>query len=679
MKNFAFIRMHKVRSWGRGYKSTRSNGRVRDTRHWGTQGTWEHDMRLIATPNADPKRFQRNAIACQESGWQLTALNPKAVEDIGCKDPEFIERKAKRLLEDKGVSVRKDQVKVAMLLTAVSPEFLRDGDKFGKLNSDKVVTWANGTVDFLRRKYGERLLSVVVHMDEANPHLSAYVVPLVEKEIRIRGPRRKKQKDMPKEAVKKWTLSAKDLFTADPYRKEKGKDGKIQKVRTGKGTCSLLQDEYADHLKKMGLKVRRGVRRAPFQKGLEHETNRDRYERLSAPVEDVKGLSDEDLRLWAIDNAPQAEEAQRAKLERDHYQVAAADAQEEVEELKKQIEDSQRQLPVDQVIEKLFGIAPRQTTQGEVLFVLPLGQKIQVNTKLNRFENITPEIPLASKRNKGKGAIDAICYLMGWQPTQASQWIADNFDLKKAQIAMSEKVEGLIESTKDDEERQLRATHAVRLAKELETADPSQWNKVAQTLKLKLKIAPEHFQKLHADNWLTANKFGHLVATKGRWDEDKDIVATGRIIIDLNNPEAPLKETGDNGLVFMPKANSKDAIFCSCPLDALAIQNNPEHASTSVYVVGKPSEKTKSTCQRIVKAYKSITLAENLSTAGHKLAQWFKQNFPQIPALPLPQGFKSWLEYNTRPRVKTQDQQPNLKILPFPENESQQDGKQNIV
>jgi hypothetical protein len=658
MKNFAFIRMHKIRSWGRGYKSTRSNGRISDSRHWGTQGTWEHDMRLIATPNADPARFKQNAIACQESGWRLTHLNPKSIQDLGCRDPEFIERKTKKLLGDKGIVARKDQVKVAMLLAAVSPEFLRDGHKDGKLNKEKVVKWANGTLNFLRRKYGERLLSVVVHMDETNPHLSAYVVPLLEKEVRIPGRRKKKSKDQPKESARKWRLSAKDLFTADPYRKEKGKDGKIRKIRTGKGTCSLLQDEYAAHLEATGLKVRRGVRRAPFQKGLEHETNRLRYERLSAPVADIEGMNDKDLRLWALDNAPQAQEAQRARTERDHYQVAAANAQEEVEDLKKQIEDSQRSLPVAEVIEKLFGIAPRQTVQGETQFVLPLGQKISINTKLNRFENLTPEIPLPSKRNKGKGALDAVCYLTGWNPIQASEWIADNFDVQSAKSAMSERVGLIVERTKDDAERQVRAAHSAGIAKELETAEPSQWNKVARTLELGFKIAPEHFQKLHRDNWLNANKFGHLVATKGCWDKAHDIVPTGKIVIDLNNPETALKETGDNGLVFMPKAKSETAIFCSCPLDALAIQNIPEHASTSVYVVGSPSEKTLPACRRLIKAHKSVRLAESLSRAGHKLALWFKKHFPSIALLKLPRGSSSWLEFRTGNRAN-QGRQPH--------------------
>ena len=578
----------------------------------------------------------------------------------------------------------------------------------GKLNNDKVRRWALGSMTFLKKRFGENLLSVVIHRDESNPHLTAYLVPLQQKEIRKRGPRKKKEKDKPKDSELKWCLSAKTLFTPDPYRIEiiKGKDKKTdkndkndqdykdykngknqgkrlgRKIRTDKGTWSELQDAYAQSLREAGLDVRRGVRRAPHQQGLDHETNKIRYERLSAPIADIKDLSPEELRQWAIDAAPQAEEARRAKIERDHYQIAAADLQENIEELKTEIEnlEAQKKPPsLGSLRKTLWNQTPkriRRKSPREALFILPSGQKISVDTKSNRFALLTPDIPFtpsesnpqAHKRTKGRGAIDAVTYLTGWNVNEATEWIADNFDTKSAKSAIAEKVEEQIEKTRDDDDRQIRAAFATKIAKDLETPDPSQWDKVAKLLELGYHIPTDSFEELKTSNWLSANKFGHLLCTKGRWDNEDDIIPTGKIIIDLQNPEIPLKETGDNGLVFMhePGRASNEVIFCSNPLDGLALRSGSEHMHASIFVVGEnPSQdKTKPAIVRIIKAFQNIKLAENLTTTGKKLQSWFKTHFPKIPILQLPQGFNSWVDFHSRPQVRKPDQHPHLQLLP---------------
>lgn len=684
MKNFSYIHIEKLKSWGRGYFAQRAYRQAKYSRHWGVVGCWEHDMRLIETPNADSKRFSHNLIACAESDWKIKELTRANIEEIGCDDPRFIELKAQALINEKKVSVRKDQVKVAMMLMAVSPEFLRDGDAInGKLNADKVRRWALGSLGFLKEKFGDRLLSVVIHRDESNPHLSAYIVPLHEKKTGIRGPRKKKEKDKPKPKRIQWCLSAKSLFTPDPYRKElvKGKDGKkkLKTIRTEKGTCALLQDEYAKSLQRAGLDVRRGVRRAPHQKGLEHESNKIRYERLSAPIADIEEMTPEELRRWAIDAAPKAEEGLRNRRERDHYQIVAADAQKEVEDIKKELQDAQRSLPVAEVLAKLFGIKPRSTNltkaEGEkegLLFILPEGQRIQVDPETNRFENITPEKPFlasksnpsANKRTKGRGAIDAVAYLTGWTTEEATEWIADNFDTKSAKSAAAEKIEEQIEKTKDDDSRQIRAKFSAKITKELEDSDPDQWPLVAKRLEVGFDFCPESVEGLKRYKWLAANKFGHLVCTKGLWDKENDIVPTGKIIFDLNDPDVPLKETGDCGILFMHERASNKVIFCSHPLDALALRSNADNQHASIFVIREPSEKNLPAVKRIIAAFRNLKFAENLTQSGRKVQGWFERNFPNIPILKLQQGFSSWLESHCRPRCLKPDEHPHLQLLP---------------
>jgi hypothetical protein len=645
-KNFSYIHVEKLHDWGRGTLKTRTYRQNKYSRYWGVQGCWEHDMRLIVVANADAKKLGLNQLACAETGWELKALSPQTIQKSGCMDAEFIAKKARALLGEHKIRVRDDQVKIAMLMLAVSPEYLRDGHVTGPLNDDKVEKWATHSLEYLRKKFGNGLLSVVMHLDELNPHMTAYMVPLVEKSVRIRGPRKKNAKDKPKGTVRKWCLSCKDLFTEDPWRRQRV-DGKIRKVVIGKGTCSMLQDEYAEHLQAGGLEVRRGVRRSPHRRGLEHETNRERYERLSAPLADIP----EDpvkLREWAETAALQAAEMRRAKVERDHYQVAAADAQKEVERLQKVIAASQRKLAVAAVIEKLFGVSPRPEEAPEtVTFHLPNGQQIRVVESSNRFENLTPDIPFFSQtpRAKGRGAIDAITYLTGWSARQATEWLADTFDVHAAKSARIERIEEELVQSAGDAARTERMRHAEKIALELEGTDETKWPQVAETLTTCYAIPERYLATLHAKQWLSGNRFGHLLLAKARLAEGRDLLSVGKIIIDLAAPEVILKETGECGLVHLSETPGQSALFCATPLDGLALKSLPAGAGKSIFVLGKPADSILPDLEKIFRAFGGLVeFAQDPSKAGENLADWLCAHFPAIQLLPLHKGAASWLE-----------------------------------
>ena len=653
-KNFSYIHVEKLHQWGRGKLATRSYKVAKNTRYWGVQGCWEHDMRLISTPNANPKKLSNNEVVCAETEWKNVSLSTQNLKKIACNSPDFIEKKARKLMEEHKILPREDQVKVAMLMMAVSPEFLRNGKTDGDLDAEKVKKWSAGSIKFLRKKYGNRLLCIVIHMDEQNPHMSAYLVPLIKKSVTPRGPRKKNAKEKPKDASEKWVLSCADLFTPDPYRIEPGNDGKPKKVRIGKGTCSLLQDEYAEDLRKENLEIRRGVRRAPHQKGLEHEENRIRYARLSAPIAEVATLNESQLRVWARDVAPQAEESKRAKIERDHYQIAAADAQESVKSLEKKLTDIQRTIPVEEVIASLMGLDPHKGVNGDGSdgktvqphFLLPNGQQIGLLPG-NKFQNLTPEIPFtgaAAKRLSGKGAIDAITFTTGWSFREATEWLADNFGNSIAKTAAVEKISEQIDDTKDDNARLQRKNHADTITQELSSPDNSRWPQLFHYLTKHLKFRSGHIERLRNDNWIAANKYGHLVVNKGRWDETDHIVSTGKFIIDPRNPETTLKETGD-GMFIDTNDGGKNAIISATPIDAFALRASPEHSQDAVFVLGRSPDK--SAINDVVKAFKgNVTLAENTSPSGKKIASWFQTHFPAIASLRLPDGISSWLQNN---------------------------------
>jgi len=656
-KNFACVRHQKIHDWGYG----RSSSGKKSEKKNGTTGAWSHDIRVLETPNADSKRMSKNMIVCAETGWKFEELSDKTKERTGCMNPEFITRKAQAKLKEHGITPRPDQVKASMLVAFVSPEYLRAGTPDGKIDRNRLNKWANGTLAFALKKYGLGLLAAIIHDDELNPHMHIYLVPLVEKDVTPRGPRRKNAKDKRKPPVKKVVLTCNDMFGPDPYKKVLSPNGKTMKVRTGKGTCSQMQDEYAATLQAHGLKVVRGVRTIGLQKPLPYQTIAKMHGKSAAISEQIASMSDAEVRKYAEQVANLAADAAQLKIERDHYHVVAS--------------EYQRSLPVGEVISVLTGIDPLPDPHpdgtGEVKkkrvilteFLLPNGQRIGISAG-NKFENLTPEIPFLGsngKRFRGKGAVDAVVFITGWTPPQAIEWIADNFGTGEAKKAAAEKIEEEIEDTKEDHERAIRKDHAAKITMELETPVESQWPAAMEILTNTFNFRLDQIKDLHELNLIDANQFGHLLFQKSCWDDDKDLIPTGRIIIDPKNPEAPIKETGDSGLFMSIKSVTKNAVICASALDALAISATPEHRQSSIFVVSqRPDETTSKAIARIVKAYKDkLVIAENLTTAGRNLAAWLHEVFGDtIGKLPLPDGFRHWLDFHLRPKIKTESPKP---------------------
>jgi len=170
-------------------------------------------------------------------------------------------------------------------------------------------------------------------------------------------------------------------------------------------------------------------------------------------------------------------------------------------------------------------------------------------------------------------------------------------------------------------------------------------------------------------NWIETNKHGHLLFQKARWDDQKELLPTGKIIVDLKNPTAILKETGDNGLYLDIDKSHTQIVFCSSPMDALALRSTSEHHSSSIIVIGEnTSEKTAEAIKYTIRRKNIVLrLAENLTATGQNLAAWMRENFAQVATLPLPNGYQNWLDYHRRARHITDP--TGLRVARFQEKE----------
>ena len=169
----------------------------------------QHNRREVDVPNADPDRGIRTYIG---KGKSIPDLVHARIEKAGAK-------------------IRKNSVLAQELLLTASPEYFRpeDSSEYGAFDSTRLDDWLKQNRAFLTEKYGANLVAVDLHLDEATPHIHALVVPIVEKQQKLRG------KD---EYITVNKLSANDMFNPRTLR--------------------ILQDEYAKAMKPLGLK--RGVK-----------------------------------------------------------------------------------------------------------------------------------------------------------------------------------------------------------------------------------------------------------------------------------------------------------------------------------------------------------------------------------------------------------------------------------
>lgn len=151
-----------------------------------------------------------------------------------------------------GVEPRPGQVLAREVLLTASASFFgaRDGD----WGAERLAAWKAAALDFLRAEWGDNLVTVVLHGDEAVPHLHCWATTTVRTEKKARG-RTRKDGIRPPPTVG-WTMNHDAVFGS------------------GKGAFAERQDRYAATMAPLGL--RRGLR----QSGAQHEPIRAYYARL---------------------------------------------------------------------------------------------------------------------------------------------------------------------------------------------------------------------------------------------------------------------------------------------------------------------------------------------------------------------------------------------------------------
>lgn len=243
---------------------------------------------------------------------ELTYLNEELVEF-----PEGVADRTEAInyrLEHAGLTrkIGTNQVRVIrVMLTGTQEDMLRI------VQEGRLKAWCTDNLAWLRKTFGaENVVSAVLHMDEATPHIHAAVVPIVT------GERRKVRKEKTDETGKR------KYRTKSTARPRLCADDVMSRIK-----LKEYQDTYAAAMAKYGLQ--RGIDGSNAR----HVTTQEFYRNAIARQQNLQDnigelLRIEEEKLKAVEHATKQEQTARAELHRTAAELAAVKGELKTEKLK---------------------------------------------------------------------------------------------------------------------------------------------------------------------------------------------------------------------------------------------------------------------------------------------------------------------------------------------------------
>ena len=243
---------------------------------------------------------------------ELTYLNEELVEF-----PEGVADRTEAInhrLEHAGLTrkIGTNQVRVIrVMLTGTQEDMLRI------VQEGRLKAWCTDNLAWLRKTFGaENVVSAVLHMDEATPHIHAAVVPIVT------GERRKVRKEKTDETGKR------KYRTKSTARPRLCADDVMSRIK-----LKEYQDTYAAAMAKYGLQ--RGIDGSNAR----HVTTQEFYRNAIARQQNLQDnigelLRIEEEKLKAVEHSTKQEQTARAELHRTAAELAAVKGELKTEKLK---------------------------------------------------------------------------------------------------------------------------------------------------------------------------------------------------------------------------------------------------------------------------------------------------------------------------------------------------------
>jgi len=222
-----------------------------------------HLNRSRPTPNSDPARQKLNKTLLGDPSRPLEDLALRVYKACGI-DPR---------------KLRKDAVLANDIVMSISPRWFRpeNPDAAGTWDKNRLQAFEAEALAFLKKGFGNRLIRVDLHLDEATPHIHAVVVPI-----------------MPSSDKSHFRLSGKDMFNPqrlaamqEAWEKRMSKHGVGPRLKGSRVSHTKLKDYYAavDSMEvEARIKAASTIKTDPpvkgiFEKSADHQVKVDRWKK----------------------------------------------------------------------------------------------------------------------------------------------------------------------------------------------------------------------------------------------------------------------------------------------------------------------------------------------------------------------------------------------------------------
>ncbi|MCC2692828.1 MobV family relaxase [Nodularia sp. LEGE 04288] len=587
-------------------------------------GSEAHTARLQETANADPQK-----------------TNIRLVGDIDHPLKEIVKLKIKSCTKYKP---RKDAVLCSEMFLSASPEYFRpyDPSLAGEWDQERLRNFSNTSKNWLIENYGDKCVRAELHLDEATPHIHAYIVPIDEKAH---------------------LLSHYKMFGGSP------KECRIK--------LSKLQDSYAQALAPLGIE--RGVKGSKAT----HTKIKEYYQAvnsqpLTLELERLEPILGETAQRFytrmKADPVIQALDHQLADRQRaiEHEQRAVQNAIAS-EKLRQQQETTIKQLESEswdlrQQTEKL-----RDLSLEDVAWLLGLdrdhnqpgqwrGQGHIMNIDGSKFYDFHP-----SEQKGGGGAIDLVMHVNQCDNAQAIAWVHDNFGeagVEKAVIAQARKI----------------ATEFAQLEPRPKfvppPADDHQWHKVKNYLTYSRELLPSFIQAVHDQGLIYADEQQNAVFLMRNLDGE----TTGAFLNVTEGEDNSFEGyvTGSkrtDGWFHLklggePNGEIEKVVLCKSPIEVLSfatLEMEVEQGIPKTKTMYMAVDSPKSLPVEFIQTVPAVEVAYDNDHAGNETARMIMEQLHHAMRVK-PKGkdwndtLSAWRKYQKQQKRDHQHQQPGQEL-----------------
>jgi Plasmid recombination enzyme len=549
----------------------------------------QHVQRQRFTPNADPSKENVCILGQNQAGTDLETL---VRERIGKQ------------------TIRKNAVMAVELLLSASPEYFRPNNKSeaGYWDKERLEDFQDVASLWLTECWGEgRIVRAELHLDEATPHIHAFLVPLDDK----------------------GKLNCRGLFGT-------------------KLKLSQLQDSYAKAMSTLGLE--RGIRgsKATHTQIKQYYTAVTQFPDLSLDAATIQHqLADRKRILKAKTEMELTAKALSKKLEAKEYRNL---------ELEVSLEASQQQLDhwqrKYQNLNKNTEFVPLQIVAWE-LGLSPIdGQPDQWGSFEQVFKITDTSFSLpnstTSTVRQSSSALDLVMRVNNCDFQEATIWLNDRFGEVVALQAA------------DYHTKQIIKQEAVPKFK-LPTSEEKHWLQVRTYLLEEMKLSSSLINKLHLEGLIYADNKQNLVCTC-RTLANKSL--TGATLHRTNVPDKQFTSLAAGSKRLGGYFYFESGGDLTQPLERVAVVDTPINA-LSMATLDNPTQKTMYVSLngnqppydflRSLPA-KSVLIALNHNPNSEKIAHQIRQQLPKQTLFKRPTS----VDWNTELRKASEQKQKQL-------------------